>query len=74
MPPQEAHRRFHPSCDTRRSRHNDLDFSPRLASMECPSCGSANRDDGRFCGHCGVPLGRRCRACGRENPADNRFL
>ena len=41
--------------------------------MECPSCGSANRDDNRFCGHCGVPLGQCCRACGRENPAGNRF-
>lgn len=41
--------------------------------MKCPSCGSANRDENRFCGHCGVPLGQRCRACGRENPAGNRF-
>src|SRR6516225_2293380 len=41
--------------------------------MECSSCGSANRDDDRFCGHCGVPLGQRCRACGRENPARNKF-
>jgi len=41
--------------------------------MECPSCGSAIRDDNRFCGHCGAPLGRRCRACGRESPAGDRF-
>jgi class 3 adenylate cyclase len=41
--------------------------------MECPSCGSVNRDDNRFCGHCGVQLGQRCRACGRENPPGNRF-
>lgn len=41
--------------------------------MNCPSCGSANQDDNRFCGHCGAPLVRRCDACGRENPAGNRF-
>ena len=41
--------------------------------MECPSCGSAIRDDSQFCGHCGAPLGQLCRACGRENPAGNRF-
>src|SRR6516225_8447440 len=41
--------------------------------MKCPSCGSANRGDNRFCGYCGVPLRQRCHACGRENPAGNRF-
>jgi predicted ATPase/class 3 adenylate cyclase len=41
--------------------------------MDCPSCGGANQDDGRFCGHCGAPLAQRCRTCGRENPRGNRF-
>jgi predicted amidophosphoribosyltransferase len=41
--------------------------------MDCPSCGSANQDDNRFCGECGAPLVQRCGACGRENPTGNRF-
>jgi class 3 adenylate cyclase len=41
--------------------------------MDCPSCGSVNQDDNRFCGHCGAPLAQRCDACGRENPAGDRF-
>jgi predicted ATPase/class 3 adenylate cyclase len=40
--------------------------------MDCPSCGSVNQDDNRFCGHCGAPLAQRCDACGRENPAGDR--
>jgi predicted ATPase/class 3 adenylate cyclase len=41
--------------------------------VECPSCGSANQDDDRFCGDCGAPLAQHCRACGRENPPGKRF-
>src|ERR1700761_9548334 len=43
------------------------------ASMECPSCGSANQDGHRFCGNCGAPLPPSCGVCGRENPIGNSY-
>src|SRR4029450_12482424 len=42
-------------------------------NVECPSCGSANRDENRFCGDCGASLAQHCRACGRENPPGKKF-
>jgi predicted ATPase/class 3 adenylate cyclase len=41
--------------------------------MDCPSCGSTNRNGSRFCGACGTPLVQHCSACGGENPTDKRF-
>lgn len=39
----------------------------------CPECGTANREDSRFCNGCGAALpsqdGVRCPACGTINPA-----
>src|SRR6476659_5661046 len=43
------------------------------ASMECPSCGSANQDGHRFCGNCGSPLPPCFGVCGRENPIGNSY-
>src|SRR6185436_14193197 len=42
--------------------------------MVCPSCGSANPPEAKFCHRCGTALGaRRCRSCGAELPAGARF-
>jgi class 3 adenylate cyclase/tetratricopeptide (TPR) repeat protein len=41
--------------------------------MDCPSCGSANPDGKKVCGHCRAPLSVRCAACGAENPSGKRF-
>src|SRR3954467_15931543 len=42
--------------------------------MVCPSCGSANPPEAKFCHQCGTPLGeRRCRSCGAELPAGAKF-
>lgn len=41
--------------------------------MICLHCGVKNSPSVRFCGGCGVPLGRTCLACGFENPAEARF-
>jgi len=45
--------------------------------MQCPSCGSDNREGRNFCGNCGAPLAAaaawRCPACRYENAAEERF-
>src|SRR5438128_1488073 len=65
-----------PFGDARCHRHIGLDccdVPSGRASMECPSCGSANQDGSQFCGDCGSPLPQCCRACGRENPSGNSY-
>jgi class 3 adenylate cyclase/Pyruvate/2-oxoacid:ferredoxin oxidoreductase delta subunit/tetratricopeptide (TPR) repeat protein len=42
-------------------------------SVDCKSCGDANRPGARFCGNCGKPLAVRCPACGTESDAARRF-
>jgi class 3 adenylate cyclase/tetratricopeptide (TPR) repeat protein len=39
----------------------------------CPSCGSENAVDARFCAACGSLLGIACAACGSSLPPDARF-
>ena len=39
----------------------------------CPSCGTENRPEAKFCGECGVALARACPNCGRPNDAGTRF-
>src|SRR5512134_970376 len=45
--------------------------------MQCPRCGSENREGRSFCGACGAslagPIAWRCPACGYENAAADRF-
>ncbi|HEY8754843.1 MAG TPA: adenylate/guanylate cyclase domain-containing protein [Candidatus Dormibacteraeota bacterium] len=41
--------------------------------MNCPSCGSPNREGRRFCGSCGAPLAQLCGGCGAANEADEKF-
>ena len=41
--------------------------------MECPSCGSAIRDQAKFCSNCGHELGLLCPDCGHENPLEANF-
>ena len=40
--------------------------------MTCPTCGTANPADGRFCLECGSPLGG-CPSCGAANPPGAKF-
>jgi class 3 adenylate cyclase/tetratricopeptide (TPR) repeat protein len=39
----------------------------------CPSCGSDNLPDARFCAQCGASLGEACPRCGTDLPTDARF-
>jgi class 3 adenylate cyclase len=39
----------------------------------CPSCGTANDADARFCGSCGSSLSAICARCGATLPSDARF-
>ena len=43
--------------------------------MKCPTCGSENGADARFCGQCATPLAADvpCPGCGAVNPMTNRF-
>ncbi len=41
--------------------------------MVCPSCGTENPADKRFCGDCGAPLTSGCPTCGALNPPGKRF-
>ena len=42
-------------------------------AMNCPSCGSENREGRKFCAECGRPLAALCPACGTANEAGERF-
>jgi class 3 adenylate cyclase/tetratricopeptide (TPR) repeat protein len=44
-------------------------------NMNCPKCGTENRDSARFCGECGASLSATigCTACGTGNPVGQRF-
>ncbi|HIC88327.1 MAG TPA: zinc-ribbon domain-containing protein, partial [Anaerolineae bacterium] len=41
----------------------------------CPTCGTVNRDDARFCSSCATPLGQEliCPSCGTRNVPTARF-
>ena len=41
--------------------------------MDCPSCGTDNRPERKFCASCGSALGWRCEACGASNLPGERF-
>lgn len=41
--------------------------------MECPVCGAANRNGGRFCTRCGEPLALSCPRCRAARSAEDRF-
>ena len=41
--------------------------------MNCPSCGSPNETNRKFCGECGTRLVASCPACGAGNPPSVRF-
>src|SRR5688572_23949238 len=41
--------------------------------MDCPRCGTPNRDDRRFCSACGAPLAAPCQDCGTPNEAAARY-
>jgi class 3 adenylate cyclase len=41
--------------------------------VACPSCGSANADEARFCASCGASLVTACPHCGGEVPSEARF-
>ncbi|TML74143.1 MAG: zinc-ribbon domain-containing protein, partial [Actinobacteria bacterium] len=39
----------------------------------CPSCGTSNEGDRKFCGECGSPLARTCPSCGTLNAPAVKF-
>jgi class 3 adenylate cyclase/tetratricopeptide (TPR) repeat protein len=41
--------------------------------VNCPSCGSANAPEAKFCSECGSPLARVCPSCGSTNAAGAKF-
>ncbi len=41
--------------------------------MNCPRCGTPNRDDRRFCSACGMRLTVACQDCGTQNEPPVRF-
>src|SRR5258705_10692003 len=43
------------------------------ARMKCPTCGTENPANAKFCIQCGTPLPRVCANCGAVNPAGARF-
>ncbi|MBI4261270.1 MAG: AAA family ATPase [Actinobacteria bacterium] len=43
------------------------------SQVACPTCGSQNAPDQRFCGTCGSPLTRACPSCGAQNPPQFAF-
>src|SRR5262245_65489362 len=46
----------------------------RLAPVKpCPTCGTENADDARFCTSCGTSLIAACPVCGAEVPPEARF-
>src|SRR5215212_6001568 len=44
-----------------------------MDGRRCPSCGTENPHDARFCMQCGTALSRACPSCGTENPPQARF-
>ncbi len=41
--------------------------------MNCPSCGTANPENAKFCMSCGAGLAAKCPGCGAENPPGAKF-
>ena len=41
--------------------------------MTCPSCGTQNEVDRKFCGECGAKLALACAACGAANTPGMKF-
>jgi class 3 adenylate cyclase/tetratricopeptide (TPR) repeat protein len=41
--------------------------------MLCPSCGTANREERKFCAECGTPFALPCPACGASNAPGEKF-
>ncbi|MGH3111091.1 MAG: DUF7577 domain-containing protein, partial [Gaiellaceae bacterium] len=42
-------------------------------AVSCPSCGTENGADRKFCGECGSPLARACPSCGAGNAPAVKF-
>jgi len=51
-----------------------LNSAAGVASLRiCPQCGFKNREDSKFCGHCGASLVKHCPQCGARIPIGARF-
>ncbi len=50
-------------------------LNPEYAnSINCPRCGTRNRQDSQFCGHCGKQLGApACSTCGHQNSIQDEY-
>ena len=44
-----------------------------VVPVPCPSCGTENRPDRKFCSNCGSPLAVACPSCGATNLPGERF-
>ena len=61
-------------CSRRGGRVVPSRYSSRGSlNVVCPSCGTENPADKRFCGDCGAPLASGCPTCGALNPPGKRF-
>ena len=51
-----------------------LNSSERITSSGmCPQCGFDNREESKFCGHCGASLVKYCPQCGGKIPVNATF-
>ncbi|QDS86545.1 Double zinc ribbon [Rosistilla ulvae] len=50
-----------------------LNQSARQSSVACPSCGTANDSDAKFCDSCGTAMLSTCGSCGAVNDSDAKF-
>ena len=42
-------------------------------SADCPSCGTSNDKDAKFCDECGTAMAKSCPSCGEANDGDAKF-
>jgi hypothetical protein len=49
------------------------DSNGNTSNIICQKCGSANLQDAKFCGMCGVIINSTCSKCGHSNPGGSGF-
>ena len=49
-------------------------MTPLTVAMTCTSCGHLNREDARFCGHCGSSLDSPLHATDGSRPGSNPYI
>jgi RNA polymerase subunit RPABC4/transcription elongation factor Spt4 len=61
------------NCKTSSKLSNDQTYLILINGYPCPSCGTNNENDVRFCGNCGNLLVKICISCGTETQNDKKF-